>query len=620
MDNYSYVTPDINYVLSEPEREKGVGAYRFLGILFFLLAVGGLFLGILGKFVSAFVHSPALIGIPENIFDYSLCGRIIAIFKNFSAVLESLKATFSISISGGIWVALSYLFPLLAGIAAVLSLFLMIATLVAKKKKTAQNAAFCSGILTLIAYGGIFLFIFIASSAEAESINSALFDIPSSVIAGVVLLALAAATFARSKGQGVLNTAMLLLVAVAVCAVAYPGTALSQYNFLAFDLKEVSIFLGIAMPALFVMLVFNLIVSCIRLNAARHFVFDIIRYAALFLATLLTLIAFIATPVAENDRWMIFKSPQLLPTVVLIVATLIPLLVSIFTTAISSVKRRNEDFQRQAMQSTIGPEENDSYEDTPPTNVVVTLDAGMLMGRKQEDRKDERDENVYEPRPEPVPLPFPEPRPAPMVAEPAEPAPELHVPESVTPAPEPVVVKEVIREVIREPFEPADRREYRPVEEPSEEKTYREPEELPKKKKALSEFEIRMAELARGEATAAKAANTTRYSAPVHNENELPTRPAREKSRPETPASYGYNGMQYTYDPFINTLTPSEKNEFGDVFIANMYGIHSYLPTYVIGGDNREFFQKVFIYLGRYRGYITQDLMEKIYAYVNKTS
>ena len=78
--------------------------------------------------------------------------------------------------------------------------------------------------------------------------------------------------------------------------------------------------------------------------------------------------------------------------------------------------------------------------------------------------------------------------------------------------------------------------------------------------------------------------------------------------------------MQYTYDPFINTLTPSEKNEFGDVFIANMYGIHSYLPTYVIGGDNREFFQKVFIYLGRYRGYITQDLMEKIYAYVNKTS
>ena len=39
MDNYSYVTPDINYVLSEPEREKGVGAYRFLGILFFLYRI-----------------------------------------------------------------------------------------------------------------------------------------------------------------------------------------------------------------------------------------------------------------------------------------------------------------------------------------------------------------------------------------------------------------------------------------------------------------------------------------------------------------------------------------------------------------------------------------------------
>jgi len=92
--------------------------------------------------------------------------------------------------------------------------------------------------------------------------------------------------------------------------------------------------------------------------------------------------------------------------------------------------------------------------------------------------------------------------------------------------------------------------------------------------------------------------------------------PAFAGNRP--PNSYVFGGAQYTYDPFINTLTPMEKNEFGDVFIANLYGIHSYLPTYVIGGDKTEIFQTIFIHLGRFRGNISQELMEKIYSYVSK--
>ncbi|MDE5896813.1 MAG: hypothetical protein K2H43_03240, partial [Clostridia bacterium] len=351
MNDYGYVTTDMNYVLNEPEREKGAGIYRFLGVLFALLAVGGLFIGMLGKFAESFAHSAFIVGVPDGVFDYSLCGAIVNLFKNFSVVMDALKAAFdpsSPTISAGIWLIVNLALFALVAIAAVLSLILMIVAIVSKKKKTVCGAACASGILTLIAYGGLFLYAFILSALEAEKMNAALIDTPLAIIAGVTLLFLAGTVICRNKGQGALNVITLLLVTVAVCAVAYPGTALALYNAVAFDLKDVSVFLGIAFPILFVLLALNLVLSCARLSSKRGLGIDVARYALLFLAMLLTLIAFIATPAEGDDRWMIFHSPQLLPTVVLIVATLIPLLVSIFATAISTVKRRNEELQQQA--------------------------------------------------------------------------------------------------------------------------------------------------------------------------------------------------------------------------------------------------------------------------------
>ena len=52
--------------------------------------------------------------------------------------------------------------------------------------------------------------------------------------------------------------------------------------------------------------------------------------------------------------------------------------------------------------------------------------------------------------------------------------------------------------------------------------------------------------------------------------------------------------------------------------IANRYGDLNYLPAYVIGGDNREFFRKVFIYLGKFRNHISPELLGKLYDYVSK--
>ncbi|MDE7158918.1 MAG: hypothetical protein K2N74_05010, partial [Clostridiales bacterium] len=68
----------------------------------------------------------------------------------------------------------------------------------------------------------------------------------------------------------------------------------------------------------------------------------------------------------------------------------------------------------------------------------------------------------------------------------------------------------------------------------------------------------------------------------------------------------------------INTLTPDERSEFGDVFISHRHGIQEFLPTYVIGGDNKEFFDLLFVQLGHFRKYISHNLMNKMYVYVSR--
>jgi hypothetical protein len=45
--------------------------------------------------------------------------------------------------------------------------------------------------------------------------------------------------------------------------------------------------------------------------------------------------------------------------------------------------------------------------------------------------------------------------------------------------------------------------------------------------------------------------------------------------------------------------------------INPVYGV----PEYKVGGDNKDFFCKVFIYLGSLREQIPDSLMEKIYQY-----
>ena len=81
----------------------------------------------------------------------------------------------------------------------------------------------------------------------------------------------------------------------------------------------------------------------------------------------------------------------------------------------------------------------------------------------------------------------------------------------------------------------------------------------------------------------------------------------------------GYYGgpIPYLPDAFINSLTPAERDEFDKLFISRVYGDNKRLPIYTVGGDNREFFAKIFVFMGRYRSIISEGLLEKIYNYSN---
>ena len=92
--------------------------------------------------------------------------------------------------------------------------------------------------------------------------------------------------------------------------------------------------------------------------------------------------------------------------------------------------------------------------------------------------------------------------------------------------------------------------------------------------------------------------------------------PAASTAAPAT-AAYDYYNTQ-SFDPFIASLNEKEREQFTDLFILKYQGVMNHLPDYVVGGDNSEFFRKVFIYLGQYRERIPDALLAKMYKFCIK--
>ena len=73
-----------------------------------------------------------------------------------------------------------------------------------------------------------------------------------------------------------------------------------------------------------------------------------------------------------------------------------------------------------------------------------------------------------------------------------------------------------------------------------------------------------------------------------------------------------------SFDPFIATLDATQRNQFTEIFVLKYNGTMPEIPDYEVGGDNKEFFRKLFIYLGQYRDRIPDALLAKIYQFAIK--
>ena len=88
---------------------------------------------------------------------------------------------------------------------------------------------------------------------------------------------------------------------------------------------------------------------------------------------------------------------------------------------------------------------------------------------------------------------------------------------------------------------------------------------------------------------------------------------------PIVPGSVNTAGYDFynskSFDPFIAILNNEERNQFTELFILKYQGTMPEIPDYQVGGNNKEFFCKLFIYLGQYRDRIPDGLLAKIYQF-----
>ena len=113
-------------------------------------------------------------------------------------------------------------------------------------------------------------------------------------------------------------------------------------------------------------------------------------------------------------------------------------------------------------------------------------------------------------------------------------------------------------------------------------------------------------------APAAKPAPAVTPVAPVKSAPAV-TPVAPVKSAPAAMEDF-FAGKQI--DRFIATLDVAERNQFASLYFLKPENVMSEIPAYRINGNNKTFFEMVFITLGEYRDEIPDSLLFKMYQHM----
>ncbi len=472
------------------------------------------------------------------------------------AHIYSLIRNFRGIFSGGFVPILINLFYLglaaVACIAVIVTLICLIVSLASGKR--AKKAAGLAGGIALLAYTLLSAGAYCYNSLHAETLNLACIDVPVTMITGLLLFIMIVYSIAENRIKGLCGVGAYLFTAAAVFALFYPSSFTERYLVTLTAFKE-NLFYNISFLAAFGLILLDLAVSSLALARDGKGVVRCVLSALQLIAVVLLTVA--GSLLGGKWSWEFFTGGALLPSLILLVSTLGGFLLAILVRVIDSRERAAEE------------EEADT------------------------DVKAEVPEEVPEETEEEETLSYPvEETPEESVEETAQEAAE-----SVPPVEE--AVEETVEETVEEPVE-------EPVEGPAEEAEESEAAEPA----PMSDFEREMLSLAEG-----KSEEAPKPAEPLVSPAYAPAYPQAAPAYRPVPV-YTDFGTQYTYDPFINELTPEEKNEFGDLFIACKTGKFSDLPVYHIGGDNTEFFDKVWIRYGMYD--MSPNLKEKIFSYLRR--
>jgi nucleoid DNA-binding protein len=113
------------------------------------------------------------------------------------------------------------------------------------------------------------------------------------------------------------------------------------------------------------------------------------------------------------------------------------------------------------------------------------------------------------------------------------------------------------------------------------------------------------------------AVTPTPTPAPAPAPVEAPAAPAQTEAPAQAhaaPAEEPAPAPAPVFDAFIASLSDEERMQFTDLYILKTVSMPE-IPTYEVGGNNKSFFNKVFIYIGQYRDKIPSGLLAKMYDF-----
>ena len=391
-----------------------------------------------------------------------------------------------------------------------------------------------SGTVSLLSYTLAFLWAICVNSLTMPAFSAEAVDVPVALITLLLFVFMTVFAIIENGKAGLFSAGIYLFSVISCFAIFFPGSFTESHFILLKTFTQNPIYNSFVLAALAVILA-TLVISVIAFLHKRRGILFIVLSSLQLAVVLLLCIA--GCGLGKNWSLQFFQNGSLIPSLVLIFASLGAVLFAGLTLAVQQKQRQ------------LAAEE-DEDEDYTEAEFYDTDD--------KDDTYDADDEET-----ETVPHEY---------------------------------ATEAEEDVTDEDYRYSDGEG---GEEPAEPEPFHEEE--------MSAFEREMFSLAEKGAEETPAEEESIPPAPQYAPPPPAFRPVNVYTDPT---------MQYVYDPFINELTPEEKDEFGDLFIACKSGKFGDLPVYHIGGDNREFFDKVWIRYGLYD--MSPNLRDKIFNYLRR--